>query len=109
MPTGGDAAEQSRQQRNRVRIPPSSGEISHMEAAIGWPSEYLRGSDPDLPRALNLAALANVRSLSIEDLLERGDRGRHANVRSPTQWHELALDAADRIAAGLTADRATVF
>lgn len=33
---------------NRVRIPPSSHEITRMEEAIGWPAQYLR-DDPDLP------------------------------------------------------------
>ena len=36
---GGDAAEQARQERNTVRIPPSSHEISCMEICLGWPGD----------------------------------------------------------------------
>jgi hypothetical protein len=106
---GGEAIALLHQERNHVKIPSSSIEVSRMERSLSWPSDYLHGRDPALVRALNLTALANVRGLSVEDILKRGDRGRHANVRSPTQWHELALAAASRIARGLIADRATVF
>ena len=102
---GGDAAEQSRKERNRVRIPLSSGEISRMEICLAWPGDYLR-DEFDLARAFNLVGFATARELDLADLIRRG---RHAGVRSPTVWHELAIDAADRIAVGLTADKATVF
>jgi hypothetical protein len=41
--------------RNRVRIPPSSHEISRMEEAIEWPGRYL-AADPSMPGIVNFWA-----------------------------------------------------
>jgi hypothetical protein len=103
---GGDALRQVQEHRNQVRIPPSSIEISCMDRALGWPSAYLRGSDPDLCRAFNIVSFATAREVSVDDVVQRG---KHAGVRSPTEWHRLALEAADQVAAGLRADRQPVF
>jgi hypothetical protein len=102
---GGDAAEQARQERNTVRIPPSSHEISYMEICLAWPGNHLR-NESDLAHAFNICAFATARELSVEDVIQRG---KHAGVRSPSAWHELALDAARRIAAGLRIAGAAVF
>jgi hypothetical protein len=87
--SAGEAIRLFAEERNYVKIPPSSLEISNMEAAIGWQSDY--------PAA---------RGCSIEDVTRRG---RHAGTLSPTIWREMGLAAAVRIAAGLIADRVGVF
>ena len=51
-------------------------------------------------------SLAQARELPVEDVVRRG---KHAGVRSPTEWHRLALEAAHRIAVGLQVDRVAVF
>jgi hypothetical protein len=103
---GGDALRQVQERRNRVRIPPSSLEISFMDRALDWPGRYLRGRPFDSVYALNATALARAREIELEDVVRRG---KHAGVRSPAEWHELALEAADRAATGLRADRLPVF
>jgi hypothetical protein len=102
---GADGIEQTWKRRNRVRVMPSAREISVMERALGWPGRHLR-CHLELARALNICALAQARELPVEDVVKRG---RHAGVRSPTEWHRLALEAADRIAVGLQVDRIAVF
>jgi hypothetical protein len=102
---GGDALRLMQEQRNRVQIPPSSVEISFMDCALDWPGTYLRGRT-DLVYALNATALARAREIELEDVIRRGKR---AGARSPTVWQGLAIDAADRIAVGLIADRTAVF
>jgi hypothetical protein len=102
---GGETIDLVRQERNRVRIPPSSQDISRMERAIGWPS-YLRGCDPYLGRAFNVVGLAAARDVSVEDIVRHG---KHGGVRSATEWHKLSLRAADVIAAGLRSDQVVVF
>jgi hypothetical protein len=104
--SAGEAIRLFAEERNYVKIPPSSLEISNMEAAIGWQSDYLRDRDPALTRAFNLCGLAAARGCSIEDVTRRG---RHAGTLSPTIWREMGLAAAVRIAAGLIADRVGVF
>jgi hypothetical protein len=91
--------------RHRVRERPSALEISIMERALFWPGRYLRDRH-ELARALNLCGLATVRGVSVRDVVKRG---KHRGVRSPSAWHELALEAAHRIAVGLRVDRIAVF
>jgi hypothetical protein len=57
-------------ERNFVRIPPSSLEISHMEAALGWQADYLRGRDSMLARAFNICGLAAARDCGIDDIVQ---------------------------------------
>jgi hypothetical protein len=102
---GADGFEQTWKRRNRARIMPSAREISVMERALEWPGRHLRHR-LELARALNICALAQARELAVEDVVRRG---KHAGVRSPTEWHRLALEAADRIAVGLQVDRIAVF
>jgi hypothetical protein len=102
---GADGIEQTWKRRNRVRIMPSAREISAMERALEWPGRHLR-CHLELARALNICALAQARELPVEDVVKRG---KHAGVRSPTELHRLALEAADRIAVGLQVDRMAVF
>jgi hypothetical protein len=47
----------------------------------------------ELAWALNICALAQARELGVEDVVKRG---KHAGVRSPTEWRRLALEAAHR-------------
>jgi hypothetical protein len=102
---GADGIEQTWKRRNRVRIMPSANEISAMERALGWPSRHLR-HHLELARALNICGLAQAHELPVEDVVKRG---KHAGVRSPTDWHRLALKGAHRIAVGLQVDRIAVF
>ena len=91
--------------RNRWHERPAAADISVMERALAWPGAYLR-DQIELARALNLCALAQARGLSVRDVV-RG--GKHKGVRSPTQWHQMALIAANTIAGGLRVDRIAVF
>ena len=102
---GTDGFEQTWKRRNRVRVMPSAHQISAMERALEWPGRHLR-HHLELARALNICALAQARELAVEDVVRRG---KHAGVRSPTEWHRLALEAAHRIAVGLQIDRIAVF
>jgi hypothetical protein len=101
---GADGIEQTWRRRNRVRIMPSASEISAMERALEWPGRHLR-RHLELAQALNICGLAQARELAVEDVVKRG---KHAGVRSPTQWHRLALEAAQRIAIGLQTERVAV-
>jgi hypothetical protein len=91
--------------RHLIRERPSAQEISVMERALFWPGRYLRTSH-ELARALNLCGLAQARGLSVRDVAKHG---KHVDVRSPSAWHELALEAAHLIAVGLRVDRIAVF
>jgi hypothetical protein len=72
-----------------------------MERALEWPGRLLR-RHLELAQALNICALAQARQLPVEDVVRRG---KHAGVRSPTEWHRLALEAAHRIGVGQQVDR----
>jgi hypothetical protein len=102
---GADGFEQTWKRHNRVRIMPSAHQISAMERALEWPGRHLR-LHLQLAQALNVCGLAQARELPVEDVVKRGT---HAGVRSPTEWHRLALEAADRIALGLQVDGIAVF
>jgi hypothetical protein len=91
--------------RNRYRDPPSAQQISCMERALLWPGRYLRNR-PELARAFNIAGLAQARGVSVRDVVRRG---KHARVRSPSEWNRLALDAAHEIAVGLRVTKIAVF
>jgi hypothetical protein len=102
---GAEGLEQTWARRNQVRLPPSAREVSQMERALSWPGAHLGGAF-DLVYALNATALARAREVELADIIRRG---RHAGVRSTIAWHQLALEAADRIAHGLVRDRVAVF
>jgi hypothetical protein len=102
---GADGIEQTWKRRNRDRILPSASEIPAMERALEWPGRYLR-RHLELARALNICSFAQARELPVKDVVKRG---KHAGVRSPSEWHRLALEAARRIALGLQVDRVAVF
>jgi len=57
-------------EHNRVRIPPTSKEISCMEEALNWPLRYLR-DHPELARAVQLAALWESRKLDTSKQLKK--------------------------------------
>lgn len=91
--------------RNWYRDPPSAQQISYMERALFWPGHYLRGQ-PELARALNFCGLAQARGLRVRDVV-RG--GKHKGVRSPMQWNQMAVTAANTIARGLRTNKIAVF
>lgn len=56
--------------RNRVRLPPTTAQITRMEQALRWPFEYL-GDRPELARALNQKALWSAMRIDIRKRCER--------------------------------------
>jgi hypothetical protein len=83
--------------RNRVHIMPTSVEITHCEAAIAWPGQYLRALR-DLARAVQFAARWN-------------DYGKIAKKRGGTAdlWQSRNWLGTARIAEGLNRDGVRVF
>ena len=58
--------------RNRVRIPPSPGEIERMEEALRWPMAYLSGAEfHHVARAVNLGSLWAAFDADIDARLKR--------------------------------------
>ena len=58
--------------RNRVRIPPSPGEIGRMEQALHWPTAYLSGAEfHHIARAVNLGSLWSAFDVDIDERLKR--------------------------------------
>ena len=58
--------------RNRVRIPPSPGEIGRMEQALHWPSAYLSAAEfHHVARAVNLGSLWSAFDVDIDARLKR--------------------------------------
>jgi hypothetical protein len=58
--------------RNRVRIPPSPGEIGRMEQALRWPAAYLSGPEfHHVARAVNLGSLWSAFDADIDERLKR--------------------------------------
>jgi hypothetical protein len=89
------------QERNRVRIQPSSIEIQHMEAAIAWPAHYLL-EIPQLPRTVGACAFVKSRG---QDLEAASGKLRYGS-RTIRLWNNEGLDV---IARGLVGDRVRVF
>jgi hypothetical protein len=58
--------------RNRVRIPPSLGEIGRMEQALHWPTAFLSGAEfHHIARAVNLGSLWSAFDVDIDERLKR--------------------------------------
>jgi hypothetical protein len=58
--------------RNRVRIPPSPGEVARMEEALRWPTLYLSGPEfQHVARAVNLGSLWSAFDADIDAHLKR--------------------------------------
>ncbi|WP_407174421.1 hypothetical protein [Bradyrhizobium sp. STM 3562] len=93
--------ERTMRQQNRVRIQPSANEIACMEAALGWPAQYLR-AQPELCEAVNAVAFAHSRGLDAGWVTK--SRGGYADA-----WRERHDEGCERIAEGLIKDRLKVF
>jgi hypothetical protein len=62
--------ETQQEEKNRVRVPPSSAQITRMEQALRWPFEYLR-ERPDLARAISQRAMWAAMHVDIRKRCER--------------------------------------
>ena len=62
--------ERMARRRNSVRIPPSPDEITRMEEAIWWPTQYLSDAE-DLARAVNLSAMWAATDADVDKGLRR--------------------------------------
>jgi hypothetical protein len=98
-----DEEEKRREQntQNRVRILPTSIEISRMEQAIGWPAHYLLALS-QLLRTVQGVAIVRARHGDIRRAAHR----LRLPERLTRRWNHDGLDA---IAAGLRRDGVAVF
>jgi Domain of unknown function (DUF6362) len=62
--------ETQQEEQNRVRLPPSSAQITRMEQALRWPFEYLRDR-PELARAISQRAMWAAMRVDIRRRCER--------------------------------------
>jgi hypothetical protein len=62
--------ETQQEEQNRVRVPPSSAQISRMEQALRWPFEYLRDQQ-ELARAISQRAMWSAMHVNIRKRCER--------------------------------------
>jgi hypothetical protein len=80
----GGQLEQFEQDRNRVRLAPTTAMISRMDHALRWPLEHL-SNEPELARAVSLRALWAAMRVDIRKRCER--RGLHHETFN-MQWQE---------------------
>jgi hypothetical protein len=76
------ALEQFEQDRNRVRLAPTTAMVSRMDQALRWPLEHL-SDKPELARAVSLRALWAAMRVDIRKRCER--RGLHHETFN-VQW-----------------------
>jgi len=76
--------ETQQEEQNRVRLPPSSAQISRMEQALRWPFEYLRDR-PELAKAISLKTMWAAMGVNIRKRCERRGIDHDAFNR---QWQE---------------------
>ena len=62
--------ETQQEEQNRVRMPPSSAQITRMEQALRWPFEYLR-DQPELARAISQRSMWAAMHVNIRKRCER--------------------------------------
>lgn len=62
--------EQMAEDRNRVRLAPTSAQVSRMDQALGWPFQYL-SDRPELAKAVSLRALWAAMRVDIHKRCER--------------------------------------
>jgi hypothetical protein len=88
--------------QNRVKVAPSTQEITRMEAATYWPMRYLHAQHPQLCEAVNMIALAHALGLDAGWVANK--RGGHADT-----WRQRHAHGCEDIALGLVLDRVGVF
>jgi hypothetical protein len=93
-------------ERNRVRVPPSSTEISEMGRALEWPGRYLIEQTDVMRRSFNKCAQARALEVDLRDLLRRGPRGNDPSERIARR---LNREACAIVADGLLTDDVPVF
>jgi hypothetical protein len=76
--------EKVEQDRNRVRLAPTTAQITRMDQALAWPFEFLR-DQPELAKAISLRALWAVLRADIRKRCQQ--RGIDAD-RFNRQWQE---------------------
>ena len=62
--------ETQQEEQNRIRLPPSSAQVSRMDQALRWPFEYL-SDRPELARAISLRAMWSAMRVDIRRRCER--------------------------------------
>lgn len=62
--------EQLHEDRNRVRLAPTSAQVTRMEQALRWPFEYL-SDRPELAKAIQLRAMWSAMGVDIRKRCER--------------------------------------
>ena len=62
--------EERNQDRNRVRLAPTTAQVTRMEQALRWPFEYL-GDKPELAKAISLRAMWAVMRVDIRKRCQR--------------------------------------
>jgi hypothetical protein len=62
--------ETQEEEKNRVRLPPSSAQITRMEQALRWPFEFLRDR-PELARAISQRSMWAAMHVNIRKRCER--------------------------------------
>lgn len=62
--------EQLHEDRNRVRLAPTSAQVTRMEQALRWPFEHLR-DQPELAKAIQLRAMWSAMGVDIRKRCER--------------------------------------
>jgi hypothetical protein len=95
-----EAGESFEEDRNRVRLAPTTAQITRMDQALAWPMEYL-ADRPDLAKAISLRALWAVIRADIRRSCQR--RGLDHKLFN-RQWQE----GLKVVTATLTARRVTV-
>jgi hypothetical protein len=67
---GGDEMETRQEEQNRVRLAPSSTQVTRMEQALRWPFEYL-SDRPELAKAISLKAMWSAMRTDIRKKCQR--------------------------------------
>jgi hypothetical protein len=96
-----DEREQIARVQNRTKLRPSSVEIAHMEAAIGWPGRYL----VELPQLIRIVQVVTLGRSRFRDM-DWSARRLNLPGRLVRRWHREGVDL---IAAGLRRDAVRIF
>jgi hypothetical protein len=88
--------------QNRVKVAPSTQEITRMETATYWPMQHLHAQHPQLCEAVNMIALAHALGFDAGWVARK--RGRYAGT-----WRQRHDRGCQIIAAGLVGNKVAVF